>query len=80
MWVAEAGSDVDDAHAQRRYIAQHESVLYCLQGSAELFLEGQKLIISPGQSWMIPKECEHTYRVLEGPFKALEATAAPPTL
>lgn len=61
-------------------VANHESVLYCLEGTAELHIENQKLIISPGQSWMVPKSCNHTYRVIEGPFKALEATASPPTL
>jgi hypothetical protein len=32
QWVAERSSDVNDASATRRYIAQHESVLYCLSG------------------------------------------------
>lgn len=32
QWVAERSSDVNDASATRHYIAQHESVLYCLAG------------------------------------------------
>lgn len=39
------------------------------------------LKLAQGQSWMVPPNSEHTYRVTsEEPFKALEATSSPPTL
>lgn len=80
LWEAEKGSSTDDSKKERVYEAHHESVGYCLSGRAELVLEGQKLILEPGQSWLVPPNARHTYKVLEGPFRALEATADPATL
>lgn len=54
----------------------YESVGYVLEGRAELHLEGQMLLLEPGDSWVVPKGATHTYRILE-PFTAIEATYPP---
>lgn len=54
----------------------YETVGYVLQGKAELTLEGQTLILEQGDSWLVPKNAEHTYRILE-PFTAVEVTSPP---
>ncbi len=54
----------------------YETVGYVISGRAELELEGQKLNLKAGDSWLVPKGAEHGYRILE-PFTAVEATAPP---
>lgn len=54
----------------------YETVGYVISGRAELHLEGQKLLLEPGDSWLVPKDASHTYNILE-PFTAVEATSPP---
>ncbi|MDP9371096.1 MAG: cupin domain-containing protein [Chloroflexota bacterium] len=54
----------------------YETVGYVISGRAELHLEGQMLVLEPGNSWTVPKGASHTYRILE-PFTAVEATSPP---
>ena len=54
----------------------YETVGYVISGRAELHLEGQKVILEPGDSWVVPKGAKHTYQILE-PFTAVEATYPP---
>ena len=54
----------------------YETVGYVIGGRAELTLEGQTLRLEPGDSWLVPKDAEHSYRILER-FSAVEATAPP---
>jgi quercetin dioxygenase-like cupin family protein len=54
----------------------YETVGYVISGRAELNLEGQKVILEPGDSWLVPPDAEHSYKILE-PFTAVEATAPP---
>ncbi|HZS09187.1 MAG TPA: cupin domain-containing protein [Blastocatellia bacterium] len=54
----------------------YETVGYVISGRAELHLEGQMLLLEPGDSWTVPKGSAHTYRILE-PFTAVEATSPP---
>lgn len=63
-----------DAKAPTR--RDYETVGYVVSGRAELVLEGQSLRLEPGDSWLVPKGAEHTYRILE-PFTAIEATSPP---
>lgn len=37
---------------------------------------GQVVILEPGNSWVVPKGAEHTYKIVE-PFTAIEATSPP---
>ena len=54
----------------------YETVGYVVSGSAELLLEGQKVLLEPGDSWLVPKNASHTYNILEA-FTAVEATSPP---
>ena len=54
----------------------YETVGYVLKGKAELHLEGQILILNAGDSWSVPKNTAHTYKVVET-FSAIEATSPP---
>jgi quercetin dioxygenase-like cupin family protein len=54
----------------------YETVGYVLKGKAELHLEGQTLILNAGDSWTVPKNANHTYKILES-FSAIEATSPP---
>ena len=71
LWEREPTNEVTDT-SQRDY----EIVGYVLEGRAELELEGQKLILEPGDCWVVPKGARHSYSVLE-PFTAIEATSPP---
>jgi hypothetical protein len=52
------------------------SVGYVIGGRAELYIEGQLVELSPGDSWLVPAGAEHRCRILE-PFTAVEATTPP---
>ena len=54
----------------------YEAVGYVIKGRAELHLEGQVVRLEPGNSWVVPKGAEHTYKILES-FTAVEATSPP---
>lgn len=55
---------------------QYETVGYVISGRAELHLEGQSVLLEPGDSWTVPKGALHEYVILE-PFTAIEATHPP---
>src|SRR5262245_23124754 len=52
----------------------YETVGYVLRGRAELTLEGQTVRLEEGDSWVVPRGAEHSYRILET-FSAVEATS-----
>ena len=54
----------------------YETVGYVLRGKAELHLEGQMVLLEAGDSWVVPRGAEHSYKVLEA-FTAVEATCPP---
>lgn len=54
----------------------YETVGYVVEGRAELHLEGQKVLLEPGDSWVVPKGALHTYEIQEA-FTAVEATSPP---
>ena len=54
----------------------YETVGYVIRGRAELHLEGQMVLLNPGDSWTVPEGARHTYRILER-FTAVEATSPP---
>ena len=62
----------DDAPRERAY----ETVGYVISGRAELHLGEQKLVLEPGDSWIVPQGAKHSYRILER-FTAIEATHPP---
>lgn len=54
----------------------YETVGYAIKGRAELNIEGQMILLEPGDSWVVPKGSRHSFTVVE-PFTAVEATAPP---
>ena len=60
------------APSQRDY----ETVGYVINGRAELHLEGQTVVLEPGDSWVVPQGAVHTYTILEA-LTAVEATSPP---
>lgn len=71
LWSAEPEGEVT-AGSRRDY----EIVGFVLEGRAELEVEGQTVVLEPGDSWLIPRQAHHSYRILE-PFTAVEATSPP---
>ena len=71
LWDNEQPADVKPA-TRRDY----ETVGFVVSGRAELHLEGQLLTLEPGDSWLVPKDAEHTYKIIE-PFTAVEVTSPP---
>lgn len=71
LWEDEEPGD-SKAPAKRDY----ETVGYVIKGRAELHLEGQMVLLEKGDSWIVPKGSEHTYKILEN-FTAVEATYPP---
>jgi quercetin dioxygenase-like cupin family protein len=57
-------------------VREYETVGYVIKGRAELHLEGQVILLEPGDSWLVPKGATHTYNILET-FTAVEATSPP---
>jgi quercetin dioxygenase-like cupin family protein len=53
-----------------------ETVGFVISGRAELEIEGQLLTLGPGDAWLVPKNSERRYKILD-PFTAVEATAPP---
>ena len=54
----------------------YETVGFVLSGRAELHIEGQVVTLEQGNSWVVPKDSSHTYKILES-FSAVEATSPP---
>ncbi len=71
LWENEAPGELQPM-TQREY----EAVGYVLSGRAELHIEGQLVVLSPGDCYVVPKGARHAYRILEA-FTAIEATCPP---
>ncbi len=62
--------------AKRMRSRPYETVGYVISGRAELYFTNQVLQLEPGDSWVVPKDADHMYKILE-PFTAVEATHPP---
>jgi quercetin dioxygenase-like cupin family protein len=71
LWDCEEPSEPKPEAAR-----EYETVGYVIKGCAELHLEGQVVLLEPGDSWLVPKGATHTYNILET-FTAVEATSPP---
>lgn len=71
LWEDEQAAEPKPAAAR-----EYETVGYVIKGKAELHIEGQMILLEAGDSWMVPKDSSHTYKILE-PFTAVEATSPP---
>lgn len=54
----------------------YEVVGYVLEGRAELHVEGQLVLLSPGDSYVVARGARHHYRILDH-LRAVEATSPP---
>lgn len=72
LWNEQPSDKASRPSGRRAY----ETVGYVIAGRAELVLEGQRVLLEPGDSWLVLKDAAHTYRILEN-FTAVEATAPP---
>jgi quercetin dioxygenase-like cupin family protein len=72
LWEKEPPTDALKPASKRDY----ETIGYVIEGRAELHLEGQMVLLEPGDCWVIPKGASHRYKIL-APFTAVEATAPP---
>ena len=73
MQLWEKESPVEDKPETAR---DYETIGFVLEGKAELYIEGQRILLEPGDCWVVPKEAKHRYKILE-PFTAIEATSPP---
>ncbi len=73
MWDAEPAG-IEKKTLRREY----ETVGYVIAGRAEVIIEGEAAMLTPGTSWVVPKGAEHTYEILET-FTAIEANSPPTT-
>ncbi|MCJ2035433.1 cupin domain-containing protein [Methylobacterium sp. J-068] len=71
MWRNESPA-TDKPMAARPY----ETVGYVVSGRAELTVNGEKVVLEPGDSWLVPEGADHNYTILES-FTAIEATSPP---
>ena len=71
LWENEQPNDAKEPRAR-----DYETVGYVINGRAELHIEGQVVLLEPGDSWVVPQGSLHTYKILE-PFTAIEATSPP---
>ena len=54
----------------------HEQAGYCIKGSFELMIDGVSMVIERDDSYIIPGDTPHSYRVLEGAL-AVEVFSPP---
>ncbi|SNR69520.1 cupin domain-containing protein [Hymenobacter mucosus] len=71
LWENESPAEAKEPAAR-----PYETVGYVISGRAELHVEGQVVVLEPGNSWVVPKGASHTYKILES-FTAVEATTPP---
>jgi quercetin dioxygenase-like cupin family protein len=71
LWEEQEPGD-PKSEASREY----ETVGYVIKGRAELHIEGQMVLLEPGDSWVVPPGSSHTYKILTS-FTAIEATHPP---
>ncbi len=71
LWENEEPSEAKEPTSR-----PYETVGYVVSGRAELHIEGQMVLLEPGDSWAVPEGARHAYRILEA-FTAVEATSPP---
>jgi quercetin dioxygenase-like cupin family protein len=71
LWENEMPND-QKPESRRDY----ETIGYVIKGKAELHIEGQMVLLEPGDSYVVPRGASHTYKILE-PFSAVEVTHPP---
>ena len=57
-------------------VRDYETIGFVIEGKAELYIEGQRILLDRGDCWVVPKGAKHRYKILES-FTAVEATSPP---
>jgi quercetin dioxygenase-like cupin family protein len=73
MRLWEKRDPTDDKEFHKR---PYETVGYVIKGRAKLHIGDQVAVLEKGDSWVVPKDAEHKYEILES-FTAVEATSPP---
>ena len=63
-------------HDKGSHKSPYETLGFVISGRAELTVEGQTASLKTGDSWLVPANADHTYRIIES-FTAVECTAPP---
>lgn len=71
LWENEQPNDDKETR-----VRDYETVGYVISGKAELHLESQVLTLEAGDSYVVPKGAEHSYKIIEA-LTAIEATSPP---
>ena len=66
----------EEPQAKPPHASPYETIGYVVAGRAELTIEGETVRLEPGDSWLVPANTEHAYRILET-FTAVECTSPP---
>lgn len=70
LWHNEQSADTADKQPSRN---PYETLGYVISGRVELSVAGQTLTLEAGDSYCVPRDTEHVYRVLET-LTAVEVT------
>lgn len=71
LWEEESAGEATGAS-----VREYETVGYVISGNAELELEGQSILLEPGDCWVVPAGARHSY-LIRDTFTAVEATSPP---
>ncbi|WP_420597205.1 cupin domain-containing protein [Deinococcus sp.] len=70
LWHNEKPSDSADKEAHAN---GYETLGYIISGRAELTVDGETFTLMPGDSYRVPKNAQHVYKILET-LTAVETT------
>ncbi len=65
-----------DAEDKEPYTRPYETVGYVIEGTLEITVDDETILLESGQSWVVPAGASRTYRIHE-PLVAVEATSPP---
>ena len=66
----------EEPQSKAPHRSPYETLGYVIAGRAELTVDGETTMIEPGDSYLVPANAEHTYRITET-FTAVECTSPP---